>query len=258
MNQDERRLYLIEELLKEQPEGQGMKLPTGKEEQKRLLRALFNIRPPRPATQAFLDVQDAYLREETRQKGITDAAALTPVQKGIYLWQGDITTLKCDAIVNAANAQMLGCFAPCHGCIDNAIHTYAGVQLRLACQCLMERQGHEEPVGNAKITPGFNLPCRYVLHTVGPYIAGKPGRGRRTARRLLSVLPGVGKRTRPFQRGLLLHFHGRIPLSQPAGGRNCRADREGLYRKRTIEHRGDFRCLQGRRSRNLPANPRIA
>lgn len=176
MNQDERRLYLIEELLKEQPEGQGMKLPTGKEEQKRLLRALFNIRPPRPATQAFLDVQDAYLREETRQKGITDAAALTPVQKGIYLWQGDITTLKCDAIVNAANAQMLGCFAPCHGCIDNAIHTYAGVQLRLACQCLMERQGHEEPVGNAKITPGFNLPCRYVLHTVGPYIAGKPGR----------------------------------------------------------------------------------
>ncbi len=176
MNQDERRLWLIEELLKERPDGREIGLPTGKEEQKRLLRALFNIRPPRPAPQAFLDVQDAYLREETRQKGVTDAADLAPVQKGIYLWQGDITTLKCDAIVNAANAQMLGCFAPCHGCIDNAIHTYAGVQLRLACQRLMEQQGHEEPVGNAKITPGFNLPCRYVLHTVGPYIAGKPGR----------------------------------------------------------------------------------
>ena len=246
MNQDERRLWLIEELLKERPDGREIGLPTGKEEQKRLLRALFNIRPPRPAPQAFLDVQDAYLREETRQKGVTDAADLAPVQKGIYLWQGDITTLKCDAIVNAANAQMLGCFAPCHGCIDNAIHTYAGVQLRLACQRLMEQQGHEEPVGNAKITPGFNLPCRYVLHTVGPY------------RRLLSFLPGSGGRTRPFQRGLLLHFHRRVPFSQPAGGGNRRADREGLYRKRTIGHRGGFRCLQGRRSRNLPANPRIA
>lgn len=107
------------------------------------------------------------------RKGITDLADLTPVQEGLYLWQGDITTLKCDAIVNAANSQMLGCFVPCHGCIDNAIHTYAGVQLRLACAELMRTQNHEEPTGRAKITPAYNLPCQYVLHTVGPIIRGR-------------------------------------------------------------------------------------
>ncbi|MCC8128816.1 MAG: protein-ADP-ribose hydrolase, partial [Clostridiales bacterium] len=115
-------------------------------------------------------VQDAYLQEATRQKGITDIADLTPVQKGLYLWRGDITTLRCGAIVNAANSQMLGCFCPNHGCIDNAIHTYAGVQLRAACAELMDRQGHEEATGAAKITPAFNLPCDYVLHTVGPIV----------------------------------------------------------------------------------------
>ena len=113
------------------------------------------------------------MQEETRRKGITQLVDLQPVQEGIYLWQGDITTLRCDAIVNAANSQMLGCFAPCHGCIDNAIHTYAGVQLRLACGELMQQQGHEEETGKAKITPGFNLPCRYVLHTVGPIVGGR-------------------------------------------------------------------------------------
>ena len=118
-------------------------------------------------------VQDAYLQEEIRRKGITDFADLRPVQEGIYLWQGDITTICCDAIVNAANSGMLGCFVPCHGCIDNAIHTFAGVQLRLACAELMKRQGHEEETGRAKITPAFNLPCRYVLHTVGPVIGGR-------------------------------------------------------------------------------------
>ena len=88
----------------------------------------------------------------------------------IVLWQGDITTLRCDAIVNAANSQLLGCFSPCHSCIDNIIHTMSGVQLRLACHELMQAQGHEEPAGQAKITPGFNLPAKYVLHTVGPII----------------------------------------------------------------------------------------
>ena len=112
------------------------------------------------------------MQEELRRKGITELSNLTPVQEGIYLWQGDITTLSCDAIVNAANSQMLGCFHPCHGCIDNAIHTYAGIQLRLACAELMEQQGHEEETGKAKITPAFNLPCRYVLHTVGPIVQG--------------------------------------------------------------------------------------
>ena len=108
----------------------------------------------------------------TREKGITDADSLTPcpVSSRIVLWQGDITTLRCDAIVNAANSQLLGCFQPCHSCIDNIIHTMSGVQLRLACHGIMQKQGHEEPTGQAKITPGFNLPAKYVLHTVGPII----------------------------------------------------------------------------------------
>ncbi len=89
-----------------------------------------------------------------------------------YLWQGDITTLPCDAIVNAANSEMLGCFGPCHGCIDNAIHTFAWVQLRLKCAEIRKKQGHREETGKAKITPGYNLPCKYILHTVGPIVRG--------------------------------------------------------------------------------------
>lgn len=173
MTQKERRLYLIGKLLEEQPKYRGMEIPEDEANQKRLLRSLFNIRMPQPVSLDFLKVQDAYLQEETRRKGITQLVDLQPVQEGIYLWQGDITTLRCDAIVNAANSQMLGCFAPCHGCIDNAIHTYAGVQLRLACGKLMQQQGHEEETGKAKITPGFNLPCRYVLHTVGSIVSGR-------------------------------------------------------------------------------------
>ena len=173
MTQTERRLYLIQELLKEQPEYAGLKIPEDEDGQKRLLRSLVNIRMPRPASPDFLAVQDAYLKEEIRRKGITDIADLQPVQDGVYLWQGDITTLRCDAIVNAANSQMLGCFVPCHSCIDNAIHTYAGIQLRLACLEIMQQKGHEEEIGRAEITKAYNLPCRYVLHTVGPYIAGE-------------------------------------------------------------------------------------
>lgn len=172
MTQEERRLYLIRELLQEHPEYADMKIPVDQQKQKNLLRSLFNIRMPKPVNSKFLEVQDAYLREETETKGITDPANLTPIQKGIYLWKGDITTLRCDAVVNAANSQMLGCFCPCHGCIDNAIHTFSGVQLRAACADLMEKQGHEERTGMAKITPAYNLPCKYVLHTVGPIIQG--------------------------------------------------------------------------------------
>lgn len=172
MTQEERRLYLIKELLHEQPRYRNMKIPADEQEQKNLLRSLFNIRMPKPVAFAFLEIQDAYLKEETGRKGITDLANLTPVQEGIYLWKGDITTLRCDAIVNAANSQMLGCFCPCHGCIDNAIHTFSGIQLRAACADLMENQGHEEETGTAKITPAYNLPCKYVLHTVGPIIRG--------------------------------------------------------------------------------------
>ena len=140
MNQSERRTILIQVLLKERPEYRGLRIPADADTQWQLLRGLLNIREPRRIGTDFLQIQDAYLQEEIAAKGITDAADLTPLQPGLYLWQGDITTLKCDAIVNAANRQMLGCFVPCHGCIDNAIHTYAGVQLRLACAEIMDRQ----------------------------------------------------------------------------------------------------------------------
>ena len=172
MTQTERRLYLIAALLKEQPQFSKIEIPCDKQEQKRLLRSLFNIRMPKPVTEEFLMVQDAYLKEEIKRKGITALSDLEPVSKEIYLWRGDITTLKCDAIVNAANSQMLGCFCPNHGCIDNVIHTFAGVQLRLACRDLMKQQGHEEETGKAKITPAYNLPSRYVIHTVGPIVYG--------------------------------------------------------------------------------------
>lgn len=173
MTQREKREFLIQKLLDEQPRYQSLKIPTDEREQKALLRSLMNIRPPRPIGEDFLTVQDEYLREETAAKGITDAEDLAPVEEGICLWQGDITTLRCNAIVNAANSQMTGCYVPCHRCIDNCIHTYAGIQLRLACAELMEEQGYEEPAGRAKITPAYNLPCRYVLHTVGPIIYGE-------------------------------------------------------------------------------------
>ena len=173
MNQSEKRLFLIQSLLKERPEYRDIDPPAEPESQRQLLRGLMNIRAPQRSEPAFLQVQDEYLQDETAARGITDVADLTPVQPGLYLWQGDITTLKCDAIVNAANSGMTGCYIPNHRCIDNAIHTFAGVELRLACEELMQQQGYPEPTGQAKITPAFNLPCRYVLHTVGPIINGR-------------------------------------------------------------------------------------
>ena len=173
MNQAQRRLFLIQSLLKEKPEYRDIAIPAEPESQRQLLRGLMNIRAPQNADADFLKMQDTYLQGETAVKGITDVADLTPIQPGLYLWQGDITTLKCDAIVNAANSGMTGCYVPNHRCIDNAIHTFAGVELRLACAKLMEQQGYPEPTGQAKITSAFNLPCRYVLHTVGPIISGR-------------------------------------------------------------------------------------
>ena len=172
MNQDEKRMYLIRVLLDEQEAYRRIQIPSDRMEQKRLLRSLFNIRMPGSINEEFLRVQDEYLKEEIRQKGITDLTELTPLHPGIFLWQGDITTLRCDAIVNAANSGMTGCYQPCHNCIDNCIHTYAGIRLRNYCAGIMEQQGFEEPAGQAKITPAFNLPCKYVLHTVGPIVNG--------------------------------------------------------------------------------------
>ena len=174
MNQIERRLFLIRSLLNERLEYRDWRIPQDVSDQKLLLRGLLNVRPTQVCNPEFLRVQDAYLRQATAEKGITDCSALSPVQPGLYLWQGDITTLKCDAIVNAANSGMTGCYAPNHRCIDNAIHTFAGVQLRLACAEIMERQGCPEPTGKAKITPAFNLHCRYILHTVGPIVDESP------------------------------------------------------------------------------------
>ena len=172
MNQNERRRWLIHALLEEMPQYQYPVFPCTADRQWRLLRSLMNVRPPMPVSEEFLQIQDAFLKEMTEGKGIVDADSLPPCagDPRLVLWQGDITTLRCDAIVNAANSQMLGCFSPCHGCIDNIIHTMSGVQLRLACHGVMQKQRHEEPTGQAKITPGFNLPAKYVLHTVGPII----------------------------------------------------------------------------------------
>ena len=175
MTHNEKRLYLIKELLSELPQHRDMEIPDNTEEQKRLLRSLMNIRPPHPIGEEFLKVQDEYLSVEVEEKGITDSDALpvSPINNKLTLWRGDITTLKVDAIVNAANSALRGCFVPCHSCIDNIIHSVSGIQLRLACDKLMTEQGHDEPTGKAKITPAFNLPCRYVLHTVGPIVYGQ-------------------------------------------------------------------------------------
>ena len=170
MNHAEKRQYLIQTLLSENPQYKDIAIPVSEMEQKRLLRSLFNIRLPVVIGKDFLKVQDEYLQEETKEKGITNLSDLTPIEKGIYLWQGDITSLACDAIVNAANSGMTGCYQPCHNCIDNCIHTYAGIQLRNACAEIMEHQGYPEPTGQAKITQAYNLPCRYVIHTVGPIV----------------------------------------------------------------------------------------
>ena len=172
MTQDERLDFLLRYLLAERKEYASIRMPDSVSEKRHLLRSLMNVRPPIPASAEFLAVQDAYLQARLSERGVTRLGDLKPAQPGIYLWQGDITTLAADAIVNAANSQMLGCFVPCHGCIDNAIHTYAGVQLRLACAAAMRQQGQEEATGHAKITKAYNLPCRFVLHTVGPIICG--------------------------------------------------------------------------------------
>ena len=175
MTQDERREYLIQYLLKEEIPFGRQNIPTDKQGQENLLRSLMNVRPPRPISNDFLKIQDEYLTERNIERGITDIDTLAPVKSDsrLYIWQGDITTLKCDAIVNACNSQMLGCFSPMHACIDNFIHTYAGMELRLKMHEIMAKQGHEEETGKAKITSGYNLPTKYILHTVGPIIQWK-------------------------------------------------------------------------------------
>ena len=187
MTRLERLFFLNEILLSEMPyyRADADTFPKTARAQRRLLRSLMNVRPAGEISEDFLREQDILLQEEAAEKGIVQISDLPTILDGPYadpmargasagkmiLWQGDITRLAADGIVNAANSALLGCFVPCHACIDNAIHSAAGVQLRNACDRLMKEQGHEEPTGKAKITPAFNLPSRYVLHTVGPIIA---------------------------------------------------------------------------------------
>lgn len=180
MTQSQRRTYLIHRLLEEKKEYEYIQIPWRPEKQETLLRSLMNVRPAVQIDEEFRAVQDVYLQQELKKRGVTDLMSLKPVQPGVYLWQGDITTLRCDAIVNAANSGMTGCYVPCHRCIDNCIHTFAGVQLRLECAELMERQGYPEPAGKAKLTKAYNLPCKYVIHTVGPIVGERvtPGQVR--------------------------------------------------------------------------------
>lgn len=181
--QEERLDFLVRYLKSERQDCGEIPLPKDYGEKRNLLRALMNVRAPGPADGEFLEVQDRFLREERKDRGITDPRELPVIRDEfscsweeadrIALWKGDITELAADGIVNAANSQMLGCFVPCHGCIDNAIHSAAGIQLREECFQMMKRQGHEEPTGGAKLTKACNLPAKYVLHTVGPIIRGR-------------------------------------------------------------------------------------
>ena len=173
MTHQEQRLYLLRELLAEAP--RRIPIPADEQGQKDLLRALMNVRAPKPIGQDFLKIQDEYLKAERNLRGVVDGWSLPsiPSNPNIVLWQGDITTLTVDAIVNAANSKLRGCFYPCHSCIDNIVHSRSGIQLRLLCDDIMNRQGYDEPTGKAKITPAFNLPSRYILHTVGPIVSGR-------------------------------------------------------------------------------------
>ena len=167
--------YLIDYLLKEDPQYAELQIPSDLQGKRDLFRALRNVRPPKPVGEEFLRMQDEELQTQLQEKGIVELADVQQLsifnsQFSISLWHGDITRLKVDAIVNAANSRGLGCWPPLHSCIDNAIHSAAGVQLREECHRMMLQQGHDEPTGQAKITKAYNLPCKYVIHTVGPIV----------------------------------------------------------------------------------------
>lgn len=169
--------YILRILLAEREEYAEWQIPDTLEKRQTMMRALLNVRPPQPVSPKFLQAQDIELKQQLADKGIVTLSDIPSCQSDsrFRIWQGDITRLQADAIVNAANNALLGCFLPLHRCIDNAIHSAAGVQLRLECDKLIRAQGHPEPTGYAKITKGYNLPARYVLHTVGPIVRdGKP------------------------------------------------------------------------------------
>ncbi|MBQ7372137.1 MAG: protein-ADP-ribose hydrolase [Blautia sp.] len=175
MTHEEQRIWLIRELQKEETELSHYSIPKDEQSQKDLLRGLMNIWVPKPLSEEFLRIQDEYLTEENKMKGIRNLADLQPlaIDNRLYLWQGDMTTLKVDGVVNPANSQLLGCWRILHNCLDNLLHSGAGLALRQRCFEIMQAQGHEEPTGQAKITPAYNLPAKYILHTVGPIVQGR-------------------------------------------------------------------------------------
>ena len=172
MNHTEQRIYLIKELQKVPSQLSSIEIPEEEQLQKDLLRGLMNIWEPVELSDEFYAIQDEYLKEEIRREGITDIDDLKEIEKNIYLYKGDMTQLKVDAIVNPANSGLTGCWSILHNCADNYVHSKAGLKLRYTCNEIMAKQGHPEPTGRAKITPGYNLPCRYVIHTVGPIVNG--------------------------------------------------------------------------------------
>lgn len=173
MTQEGRRQFLIRYLLNEDSRYENIEIPDNEEDKKVLLRSLLNIRLPKETSQEFIEIQNSYLQNELKNKGYITIDSLERFSNNIYLYKGDITLLQVESIVNAANSKMLGCFIPNHKCIDNAIHTFSGVQLRKFCDNIIKEQGHDEKTGFAKLTPAFNLPSDYIIHTVGPIVSGE-------------------------------------------------------------------------------------
>lgn len=174
MTQEQRLIWLIKYLLRESGEYSHLEIPADSIGQFKLYRSLVNIRLPKPISEEYLKTEDEFLSDEILRKGVKGLESAQYFGEDIYLYQGDITLFNADAIVNAANSGMLGCFYPCHGCIDNCIHTFAGVRLRLECDEIMKAQGFSEPTGKAKITSAYNLPSKFVIHTVGPIVNSEP------------------------------------------------------------------------------------
>ena len=178
MTQEQRLDYLVEEFKTDSGEYRNLQTPADAEGKRRLLRSLMNVRMPRKLLDKVLAVQDEYLTERNDEKGIVQLADIPAIRDGLSIWQGDITRLAVDAIVNAANSQMLGCFVPMHTCIDNCIHTYAGVQLRAECNRQMNQlrarygRDYEQPTAVPMLTDAYNLPARKVVHIVGPIVSG--------------------------------------------------------------------------------------
>ena len=247
MTQKERRVFLINYLKNEEESFKGIVIPHDTEAQKHLLRALMNVRPPMPVSKDFTDIQDEYLQQENRQRGIVSLGDLSQEQPEIYLWQGDITRLSVDAIVNAANSAMLGCFVPCHGCIDNAIHTAAGVQLRhgMCPSSWQNRENQKNPPAGQKSQKAYNLPCqlraahRWSNRSMKPITQNRPW----PAWQAVTAPVWNWRQTyRSEKHRFLLYLHRRISFSSRACRRNCNRRPLLHYQQHTSRQppEGDF------------------